>query len=125
MASHATGDGNIPSRDAKKKGLTRIMTVGGVYGTRNYTVKDLRDQKGKKVMVETVPFSIEEASAAEEAGIDTLQEINFINSLSNPFPVPSFWIEVNNISPAPLSSTSLAQSTGSFPKHSLPLTANT
>lgn len=73
MASHATGDGNIPSRDAKKKGLTRIMTVGGVYGTRNYTVKDLRDQKGKKVMVETVPFSIEEASAAEEAGIDTMK----------------------------------------------------
>ena len=73
MASHATGDGNIPSRDAKKKGLTRIMTVGGAYGTRNYTVKDLRDQKGKKVMVETVPFSIEEASAAEEAGIDTMK----------------------------------------------------
>ena len=73
MASHATGDGNIPSRDAKKKGLTRIMTVGGIYGTRNYTVKDLRDQKGKKVMVETVPFSIEEASAAEEAGIDTMK----------------------------------------------------
>ena len=46
MASHATGDGNIPSRDANKKGLKRIMTVGGVYGTRNYTVKDLRAQKG-------------------------------------------------------------------------------
>ena len=73
MASHATGDGNIPSRDAKNKGLTRIMTVGGAYGTRNYTVKDLRDQKGKKIMVETVPFSIEEASAAEEAGIDTMK----------------------------------------------------
>ena len=63
MASHATGDGNIPSRDAKKKGLTRIMTVGGAYGTRNYTVKDLRDQKGEKVMLETVPFSIEMVSA--------------------------------------------------------------
>ena len=43
MASHATGDGSIPSRDAKKKGLTRIMTLGGAYGTRNYTVKDLRN----------------------------------------------------------------------------------
>jgi 3-methyl-2-oxobutanoate hydroxymethyltransferase len=73
MVSHATGDGNIPSRDANKKGLKRIMTVGGVYGTRNYTIKDLRDQKGKKTLTETVPFSIEEAAAAEEAGIDTMK----------------------------------------------------
>mgnify|MGYP003966153791 FL=1 len=73
MSSHATGDGNIPTRDAKKKGLKRIMTVGGVYGTRNYTVKDLRDQKGNNILTETVPFSIEEAAAAEEAGIDTMK----------------------------------------------------
>ncbi len=73
MASHATGDGNIPSREASKNGLKRIMTVGGVYGTRNYTVKDLRDQKGKKTLTETVPFSVEEAAAAEEAGIDTMK----------------------------------------------------
>ena len=73
MASHATGDGSIPSRDAKKKGLTRIMTLGGAYWTRNYTVKDLRNVKGKKILVETVPFSVEEAMAAEEAGIDTMK----------------------------------------------------
>ena len=73
MSSHATGDGNIPTRDAKKKGLKRIMTVGGVYGTRNYTVKDLREQKGNNILTETVPFSIEEAAAAEEAGIDTMK----------------------------------------------------
>ena len=73
MTSHATGDGHIPSRDTSKRGLKRIMTVGGVYGTRNYTVKDLRDQKGKQILTETVPFSIEEAAAAEEAGIDTLK----------------------------------------------------
>lgn len=73
MTSHATGDGNIPTRDANKKGLKRIMTVGGVYGTRNYTVKDLRDQKGNNILTETVPFSIEEATAAEEAGIDTMK----------------------------------------------------
>jgi len=73
MASHATGDGGIPPRDAKQRGLTRIMTLGGAYGTRNYTVKDLRDQKGKRVLVETLPFSPEEAAAAEEAGIDTMK----------------------------------------------------
>lgn len=73
MASHATGDGGIPLRDATAKGLTRIMTVGGAYATRNYTVKGLRDQKGKRVLVETLPFSPEEAAAAEEAGIDTMK----------------------------------------------------
>jgi hypothetical protein len=71
MASHATGDGGIPKRGVEKDGLKRIMTLGGAYGTRNYTVKDLRDCKGKKVLTETLPFSPEEASAAEEAGIDT------------------------------------------------------
>jgi 3-methyl-2-oxobutanoate hydroxymethyltransferase len=73
MASHSTGDGGIPSRDAAKRGLKRVMTLGGHYGTRNYTVKDLRDQKGKRVLVETLCFSVEEAAAAEEAGIDTMK----------------------------------------------------
>ncbi len=73
MASHATGDGGIPPRDASERGLTRIMTLGGAYGTRNYTVKDLRQQKGKRLLVETLPFTVEEAAAAEEAGIDTMK----------------------------------------------------
>ena len=73
MASHATGDGSIPPRDAAARGLKRIMTLGGAYGTRNYTVKDLRDQKGLRVLVETVPFTPEEAAAAEEAGVDTMK----------------------------------------------------
>lgn len=73
MANHTTGDGGIPPRDADKRGLSRVMTVGGAYGTRNYTVKGLRDQKGKRVLVETLPFSPEEAVAAEQAGIDTLK----------------------------------------------------
>ncbi len=73
MASHATGDGGIPARDAAQRGLKRIMTLGGAYGTRNYTVKDLRDLKGKRVLVETLPFSADEAAAAEEAGIDTMK----------------------------------------------------
>ncbi|MEM7748448.1 MAG: 3-methyl-2-oxobutanoate hydroxymethyltransferase [Pseudomonadota bacterium] len=73
MTSHATGDGGIPPRDASNRGLTRVMTLGGAYGTRNYTVKGLRDQKGKQVLCETLPFSPEEAAAAEEAGIDTMK----------------------------------------------------
>ena len=73
MASHATGDGGIPPRDAAQRGLKRVMSLSGAYGTRNYTVKDLRDQKGKRILVETLPFSPEEAAAAEEAGIDTMK----------------------------------------------------
>jgi 3-methyl-2-oxobutanoate hydroxymethyltransferase len=73
MASHATGDGSIPPRDAAQRGLKRVMTLAGAYGTRNYTVKDLRDCKGKRVLSETVPFSVEEAAAAEAAGIDTMK----------------------------------------------------
>ena len=71
--SHATGDGGIPARDAAARGLTRVMTLGGAYGTRNYTVKGLREQKGRRVLVETLPFSPEEAAAAEQAGIDTMK----------------------------------------------------
>ncbi|MBL8379100.1 MAG: 3-methyl-2-oxobutanoate hydroxymethyltransferase [Burkholderiales bacterium] len=73
MATHATGDGGIPPRDAAARGLKRIMTLGGAYGTRNYTVKDLRDLKGKRVLTETLAFSPEEAAAAEAAGIDTMK----------------------------------------------------
>ena len=73
MATHATGDGGIPPRDAAQRGLKRVMTLGGTYGTRNYTVKDLRDLKGKRVLTETLPFTPEEAAAAEEAGIDTMK----------------------------------------------------
>ncbi len=73
MATHSTGDGGIPPRDAAQRGLKRVMTLGGAYGTRNYTVKDLRDLKGKRVLTETLPFTPEEAAAAEEAGIDTMK----------------------------------------------------
>jgi 3-methyl-2-oxobutanoate hydroxymethyltransferase len=73
MSSHATGDGGIPPRDVEKLGLKRVMTLGGAYGLRNYTVKDLRDQKGRRVLTETLPFSPEEAMAAEEAGIDVMK----------------------------------------------------
>ena len=62
MASHSTGDGGIPKRGVEKDGLKRVMSLGGAYGTRNYTVKDLRDFKGKRVLVETLPFSPEELS---------------------------------------------------------------
>lgn len=49
------------------------MTMGGEYGTRNYTIKHLRSLKGKTVLTETMPFTTSEAAAAQEAGIDTMK----------------------------------------------------
>jgi 3-methyl-2-oxobutanoate hydroxymethyltransferase len=63
----------LPPRDAHKRGLHRTMTLGGAYATRNYTVKHLQDLKGKTTLTETMPFTTNEAAAAEEARIDTLK----------------------------------------------------
>ncbi|MFO0944187.1 MAG: 3-methyl-2-oxobutanoate hydroxymethyltransferase [Pirellulales bacterium] len=74
MKNNDTTNANaLPPRDAHQRGLQRTMTLGGVYATRNYTVKHLRDLKGKAVLTETMPFTTSEAIAAEEAGIDTLK----------------------------------------------------
>ena len=63
----------LPPRDAHKRGLHRTMTLGGAYATRNHTIKHLQELKGKTVLTETMPFTVSEAVAAEEAGIDTLK----------------------------------------------------
>ena len=44
----------------------------GEYQYRNYTVKDIVDLKGKKILSQTLPFSPKEAEAAQEAGIDLM-----------------------------------------------------
>lgn len=63
----------LPPRDAHQRGLHRIMTMGGEYATRNHTIKHIQGLKGKTVLTETMPFTIHEAAAAEQAGIDTLK----------------------------------------------------
>lgn len=70
MKADAPTSFTLPPRDAHKRGLHRIMTMGGEYGTRNYTIKHLQSLKGKAVLTETMPFTTSEAMAAEEAGID-------------------------------------------------------
>lgn len=73
MKPDAATSNALPPRDAHQRGLHRIMTLGGEYGTRNYTIKHLQSLKGKAVLTETMPFTTSEAAAAEEAGIDTLK----------------------------------------------------
>ena len=48
------------------------MTVSGEYSVRNFTVPDIQSYKGKRQLTKTIPFSEEEAEAAETAGIETL-----------------------------------------------------
>jgi 3-methyl-2-oxobutanoate hydroxymethyltransferase len=73
MKPEETTPSTLPPRDAHKRGLHRIMTLGGEFATRNYTIKHLQERKGKAVLTETMPFTTSEAMAAEEAGIDTLK----------------------------------------------------
>ena len=54
---------------AKKK-RKKIFTMGGKFDTRNYTVSDIINQKGKKRLCQILVSSVEEALAAEEAEID-------------------------------------------------------
>ena len=71
--SEVEKDGVVPARNAHARGLTRIVDAMGRYGTRNHTIKSMRDLKGKRVLVETLAFTPEEAAAAEVAGIDTMK----------------------------------------------------
>jgi len=48
----------------------RIYTMGGKFDTRNFTVRDLIDLRGQVKLCQVLVGSIEEAAAAEAAGID-------------------------------------------------------
>ena len=58
------------------------MSVSGSYGLRNYTVKDLQNLKGKK-LVETLVFKSRRGTSREIAGIDTLKDL--IHQILNQF----------------------------------------
>ena len=55
-----------------KKNLKKIFSVNLKPGFRNYTVRDLLELKGKKKLTQINVTSVEEAIAAEEAGIDLI-----------------------------------------------------
>ena len=52
--------------------MKKVVLVTGEYAQRNYTVFDIIGLKGKRQLTKTLPFLIEEAEAAEQAGIDTM-----------------------------------------------------
>ena len=55
-----------------QKKYKRVFSINNDLGYRNYTVRDLINLKGKKKLTQVRVTTIEEAAAAQEAGIDLL-----------------------------------------------------
>ena len=56
----------------KKTKYKKVFSMNGELGLRNYTVKDIIDLKGDRQLTQTLPFTPNEAKAAEDAGIDLM-----------------------------------------------------
>ena len=56
----------------KKTKYKKVFSMTGELGLRNYTVKDIIDLKGDRQLTQTLPFTLNEAKAAEDAGIDLI-----------------------------------------------------
>ena len=56
----------------KKTKYKKVFSMTGELCLRNYTVKDIIDLKGNRQLTQTLPFTSNEAKAAEDAGIDLI-----------------------------------------------------
>ena len=56
----------------KKTKYKKVFSMTGELGLRNYTVKDIIDLKGDRQLTQTLPFTSNEAKAAEDAGIELI-----------------------------------------------------
>ena len=56
----------------KKTKYKKVFSMTGELSLRNYTVKDIMDLKGDRQLTQTLPFTPNEAKAAEDAGIDLM-----------------------------------------------------
>ena len=56
----------------KKTKYKKVFSMTGELGLRNYTVNDIIDLKGDRQLTQTLPFTPNEAKAAEDAGIDLI-----------------------------------------------------
>ena len=56
----------------KKTKYKKVFSMTGELCLRNYTVKDIIDLKGDRQLTQTLPFTPNEAKAAEDAGIDLI-----------------------------------------------------
>lgn len=56
----------------KKTKYKKVFSMTGELSLRNFTVKDIIDLKGDRLLTQTLPFTPNEAKAAEDAGIDLI-----------------------------------------------------
>ena len=56
----------------KKTKYKKVFSMTGELSLRNFTVKDIIDLKGDRQLTQTLPFTSNEAKAAEDAGIDLI-----------------------------------------------------
>ena len=56
----------------KKTKYKKVFSMTGELCLRNYTVKDIIDLKSDRQLTQTLPFTSNEAKAAEDAGIDLI-----------------------------------------------------
>ena len=56
----------------KKTKYKKVFSMTGELCLRNYTVKDIIDLKSDRQLTQTLPFTPNEAKAAEDAGIDLM-----------------------------------------------------
>ena len=56
----------------KKTKYKKVFSMTGELCLRNYTVKDIIDLKSDRQLTQTLPFTPNEAKAAEDAGIDLI-----------------------------------------------------
>ena len=56
----------------KKTKYKKVFSMTGELCIRNYTVKDIIDLKSDRQLTQTLPFTSNEAKAAEDAGIDVI-----------------------------------------------------
>ena len=56
----------------KKTKYKKVFSMTGELSLRNHTVKDIMDLKGDRQLTQTLPFTPNEAKAAEDAGIDLI-----------------------------------------------------
>jgi 3-methyl-2-oxobutanoate hydroxymethyltransferase len=63
---------NTKETTGQRQGLKRVVSMAGDVSLRNFTIRDIRDLKGKKQLTQILASTPDEAAAAEAAGIDLI-----------------------------------------------------
>ena len=90
--SNSKDEHSIIYSERSKYNLKKVVSMAGSFELRNHTVRDIREGKGIRQLTQVLPFSAEEAKAAEIAKID------IINTRFN-YNLPETSINIRNSAP--------------------------